>query len=78
MTNEDMLQDLKNYIDLKNDALATRLKKEIGDELEAKLDALDEKIEQRTREILGAVGDSMIPRIECCETRLDKLEATAA
>ena len=65
MTNENML------IDLKNDALATRLKKEIGDELSV-------KIEEKTNEILTAIGDSVVPPVESCESRLDKLESVAA
>ena len=66
-----MLADLKNYIDLKNDALATRLKKEVGGELSTKID-------EKTDEILEAIGDSVLPRIESCETRLVKLETVAA
>jgi hypothetical protein len=71
MTNIEMLADIKHYIDFRLDDFAKGLKAELKNEI---VGELSKKIDERTNEILDSIAQSVIPRIESCEHRLDKLE----
>mgnify|MGYP003548938092 FL=1 len=74
MTNEDMLDDLKQYIDLKTDALETNL--------EAKLKKhINDVVSESTETILDAIGNR-VEKIEDTfgshEKKKKKLETRVA
>lgn len=78
MTNEEMLNDLKQYIDVKNDALGSRLKTEIVGELKG---YIHEVISESTETILDAMGtrvETIENKMVIHETRITKLEAKIA
>lgn len=74
MTNIEMLADIKHYIDFRLDDLAKGLKVELTREI---VGELSKKIDERTNEILDSMAQTVMPRLESCEHRLDKLEVAS-
>lgn len=74
MTNEDMLDDLKQYIDLKLDATESRLKNYVDDRLTA---VISESTDALLEAIAGKAEDTDV-KLENHETRIKKLETRIA
>ncbi len=79
--NDDTLQDLKQFITATVSQVTAQQTSELKDEIVK----LDKKIDDRTEEILSAVGDSVNDRFDIVEeditkldTRVTKLESNLA
>lgn len=79
--NEDTIQDLKQFITATISQVTAQQTSELKDEISS----LDKKIDDRTEEILSAVGDSTNDRFDIVEediskldTRVSKLESNLA
>ena len=74
MTNEDMLDDLKQYIDLKLDATESRLKSYVEDRLTS---VVSESTDTVLEAIAGKTEDTDV-KLENHEVRIKKLETRVA
>jgi polyhydroxyalkanoate synthesis regulator phasin len=79
--NDDTIQDLKQFITATISQVTAQQTSELKDEISS----LDKKIDDRTEEILSAVGDSTNDRFDIVEediskldTRVSKLESNLA
>lgn len=74
MTNVEMLDDLKQYIDLKNTALENSIKSELKEYVNS---TVREVVSESTETILSALGDKAgvtDSKLDDHEIRLSKLE----
>jgi hypothetical protein len=78
MTNEEMLDDLKQYIGIKTTALETGLETKLKDYIDERLTTV---VSESTETILGAIGEKaelVDSQLENNDKRIAKLESAVA
>jgi hypothetical protein len=78
ITNDQLLEDLKQFIDAKLSGVTSTLTEEFDEKLELLKEQLMNHTDEVAQEIMGAIADAVMPKLDNHEERITTLETKSS